>query len=282
MSPARPVKILPAHATRGPNFVHSLAKGLEIISAFSEGEMLGNQQLVELTGLPKATVSRLSSTLVELGYLQVDPLTRKYLMGTRLLGMGVSVQRKIGLQNLARPFMEAQSRETGLTVGLGTRDRLGLVFLEVQRPPASTRLVMNADAGTVLPIASTAIGLAYLVAAPLKERSQILDGLRRRFPQDWPNTRQEIERAHAEFARDGFVITEGSWGRDVNGVAVPLQLTERNAVYAFNFVGPAGRMPSAHLRKELGPRLVAMVDAVRQAMQRAPRPRLAPPDYYEP
>lgn len=282
MSSAPPPAPPSALAQRGPNFVHSLAKGLEILSVFSEGEMLGNQQLVELTGLPKATVSRLSSTLVELGYLRVDPQTRKYLMGTRLIGMGVSVQRKIGLQRVARPFMEAQSRETGLTVALGTRDRLGLVFLEVQHPPASERLVTNADAGTVLPMASTAIGLAYLVAVPVKERSQILDGLRRRFPQAWPTTRQNIERAHAEYAQHGFVTTESSWGRDVNAVGVPLQLSERNTVYAFNIAGPASRMPPAHLQKELGPRLVAMVAAVREAMLRTPRPRLAPPGLYEP
>ena len=53
-----------------PDFVQSLAKGLEILSAFSGGSSLGNQQLVKLTGLPKATVSRLTTTLVTLGYLQ--------------------------------------------------------------------------------------------------------------------------------------------------------------------------------------------------------------------
>ncbi|MBY0409414.1 MAG: helix-turn-helix domain-containing protein, partial [Burkholderiaceae bacterium] len=111
-------KNLPA---QGPNFVHSLSKGLEILSAFSEGEMLGNQQLVELTGLPKATVSRLTTTLVTLGYLRIDPATRKLLMGSRVLGMGASVQRKIGLQRIARPFMEKLSELTGLTVSMGTR-----------------------------------------------------------------------------------------------------------------------------------------------------------------
>ena len=77
----------------GTGLVHSLAKGLEILSCFSEGELLGNQQLVELTGLPKATVSRLTSTLVKLGYLQVDPRSRKLAMGARVLGLGVSVDQ---------------------------------------------------------------------------------------------------------------------------------------------------------------------------------------------
>lgn len=269
-------------APQGSNIVQSLAKGLEILSAFSEGEMLGNQQLVELTGLPKATVSRLTTTLVALGYLRVDPLTRKLLMGTRLLGMGASVQRKIGLLRVARPFMERLSAETGLSVIVGTRDRLGLVVLEAIRPPDEKRLVINVDVGTVLPIAYTAIGLAYLVAAPVKERTQILEGLRRRFPEDWPATRERIEHAHAEYARQGFVTTQRSWGRNVNGVAVPFSPNPRNSLYAFNLVGPATRMQVTRLRQELGPRLLQMTQDLRDAMRRSPAPRLAPPEIYEP
>lgn len=157
--------------------------------------MLGNQQLADLTGLPKATVSRLTSTLVSLGYLRTDPITRKHFMGTRLLGMGASVQRRIGLQRIAHPYMTQLSAETGLTITLGTRDRLGLVILEVIRPPAVHRLVTNIDVGTVLPLASTALGLAYIVAAPIREQTQILESLRSRFSDEWPILRQRIEQA---------------------------------------------------------------------------------------
>lgn len=265
-----------------PNFVHSLAKGLEILSAFSEGEMLGNQQLVSLTGMPKATVSRLTSTLTAMGYLRVDPRTRKLLMGSRLLGMGVSVQRKIGLQRLARPLLERLSADTGLSLTMGTRDRLGLVVLEAIRPPAETRLVTNVDAGTVLPIAETAIGLAYIVAAPLREQTSLLKALSQRFAQDWPLLRERIETAHAEYARYGFITTQRSWNRDVNGVAIPFCSTPRNTLYVFNFAGPATRMPLKRMRRELGPLLLQLEQELREAMKRSPGPRLVPPEIYEP
>ncbi|MBE7158937.1 MAG: helix-turn-helix domain-containing protein, partial [Rhodospirillales bacterium] len=43
----------------------SLERGIEILRAFRPGsELLGNGELVERTGLPKATVSRLVQTLV--------------------------------------------------------------------------------------------------------------------------------------------------------------------------------------------------------------------------
>lgn len=265
-----------------PDFVHALAKGLEILSSFSEGQLLGNQELVEITGLPKATVSRLTSTLVDLGYLRVDAGSRKLLMGTRLIGMGVSVQRQIGLQRVARPFMEALSRDTRLTVSLATRDRLGMVILEVMHPPTDTRLVVNTDAGTVLPIPTTSLGLAYLVAAPIKEREPLLEQLRQRHGDDWPRLRRTIEQAHLEYARQGFVTTRRSWGRDVNGVGVPLRLERSRAIYAFHCAGPSSALPQTLLRETIGPRLAGMVKQVEAAWRIRPGPKLAPPEIHTP
>ncbi len=270
----------PRHAARG-DFVASLAKGLDILSLFAQGDHYGNQQLVEMTGLPKATVSRFTTTLVDLGYLRQDEATRRFSMGTRLLGMGATVQRNIGLQRAARPLMEALSEETDMSVGLGTRDRMGIVFLELVRPRLN-RLVVNSDVGTVLPLASTAIGLGYLVAAPMRERTRLLEGLQARYPQEWPRLRQAIERAHAEYARSGFVSTQRSWGRDVSGVAVPLQGTARGGLFVFNCAGAAHQLSARHLRTVLGPRLVAMVAEVRQRMREQPQARLNPPTVHEP
>ncbi len=265
-----------------PDFVHALAKGLEILSAFSSGAPLGNQQLVKLTGLPKATVSRLTTTLVTLGYLQPDSQTRKLRMGTRVLGMGVTVQREIGLQRIARPFMEALSKELDLTVSFGTRDRLGLVFLEVARPPAGVRLVTNTDVGSVLPLASTSIGLAYIVAAPVKERAQILQSLSRRHTNEWPQMRLNIETAHLQYQRQGFIITQRSWGRDVNGVGVPMQLPEHNALYAFHCAGPASQLPIQRLKREIGPKLLGLINVIRVAMQASPHSVLVEPQVHQP
>jgi DNA-binding IclR family transcriptional regulator len=263
------------------DFVASLAKGLDILSLFAQGDLYGNQQLVEMTGLPKATVSRFTSTLVDLGYLRQDDSTRRFSMGTRLLGMGASVQRNIGLQRAARPLMEALSEQTDMSVGLGTRDRMGIVFLELVRPRLN-RLVVNSDVGTVLPLESTAIGLGYLVGAPVRERTRLLEGLQARHGDAWPTIRTVIERAHADHARLGFVTAQRSWGRDVSGVAVPLQVPGRGGLFVFNCMGAAHQLSARHLRTVLGPGLVAMVAEVRRRMREQPQERLNPPTVHEP
>lgn len=153
-----------ADGRRG-DFMTSLAKGLEILAAFEVGHPLGNQELVAITGLPKTTVSRITGTLASLGYLRLDEQSRKYSMGARVLGLGASVQRHIGLLRTARPHMQRLADELDIAVILGARDRTGLVFLEVIHPPRNA-LTINTDSGSVVPIERTSIGLAYLVAAP--------------------------------------------------------------------------------------------------------------------
>ena len=247
-----------------PDFVSSLAKGLEVLAVFERGDMLGNLDLVNRTGLPKTTVSRITGTLAALGYLRLDDRTRKYTIGARMLGIGASVQRHIGLQRTARPFMEALAQELDITVILGARDRTGLVFLELVRPPRNM-LTVNTDSGSVVPIESTSIGLAYLVTAPLIERVRVLESLRRHHQDNWDEIRKNIERAHTDYARQGFVVSQHSGKGTVSGVGVPLALGSRG-VFTFACAGPSFELPLARLTKVLGPRLTDTVAKIKEAM----------------
>ena len=255
--------------------VQSLIKGLTLLGAFANAEVLGNQELARRTGYPKATVSRLTSTLSALGYLRRDEQSRGFAIGTRLMGMGASVQRNIGLLRVARPFMAALAMHTNMTVSVGVRDRLGITLLELERP-RDNRLVINSDAGTVLPIESTAIGLAYLAAAPVGEQGRLLESLRKRHPQDWPEVRQRIAVAHDEFARLGFVSSQKSWGRDVSAVAVATRVPHQAGLFVFNCAGPASQLDRNALHKQLGPGLCDMVSRITQEMQSHPVAPLRP------
>lgn len=252
------------------DFVAALAKGLELLEAFEHGELLGNQELVARTGLPKATVSRLAGTLTELGYLRLDEATRKYMIGARLLGMGASLQHHLGVQRIARPFMEAMSAEFDISVILGVGDRTSLIFLDLIRPP---RYVMHrtSTGGSLMPIESTSIGLAYLVKSPVNERSRILQSLRQHYtPEAWEDVRRTIEAAHTDYEKSGFVVSRHPAPDSVSGVGVPMTLGSRG-LYAFSCAGSSGDLSLHRLTRILGPRLADMVGQVKDAILRAQR-----------
>lgn len=267
-SSAGKTRMASADGRRG-DFMTSLAKGLEILAAFEVGHPLGNQELVAITGLPKTTVSRITGTLASLGYLRLDEQSRKYSMGARVLGLGASVQRHIGLLRTARPHMQRLADELDIAVILGARDRTGLVFLEVIHPPRNA-LTINTDAGSVVPIERTSIGLAYLVAAPVPERVHMLQALRDAHPDDWEDIRGVVERAHKDYRERGFVVSQRGRGGLISGVGVPMVLGS-NGVFSFACVGPSIQLSEVRLVQVLGPRLVETVSAIGQAMRATER-----------
>lgn len=253
--------------------VDALARGLRILDAFAPGELLGNQELAQRTGLPKATVSRLSATLVAFGYLHRDASSRKYGVGSRILGLGAAVHREVGLQDVARAAMQALAQQTQAMVALSVRDRMSMVCLEVARPSLPA-LTVNTAAGSVLPLHTSAIGLAYLVAAPLKERMGVLNTLNQRYPQQWSEIRACIEQAHDDYDHHGFVLVQQSCGHPVNAVAAPLVLDEGRSIFTFNCAGPSNQFSKGQLLRRLGPALVRTVAQIRQQWQDRPRAQL--------
>ncbi|KAG1648299.1 Acyl-CoA dehydrogenase family member 10 [Nymphon striatum] len=93
------------------NFVTALARGLELMRCFRIGEVtLTNSDFSERTGLPKATISRLTHTLVDLGYLVPDPRAGTYRLGVGVLNLGFSVLSAMDISDRAGHEM-AQLRD---------------------------------------------------------------------------------------------------------------------------------------------------------------------------
>jgi hypothetical protein len=83
-------------------------RGLEILRSFTaEDTTLGNQELIERTGLPKATVSRLTATLVSLGYLHYDTQLGRYSIGPATVSLGYSALSSSAVVHMAQPLMQS-------------------------------------------------------------------------------------------------------------------------------------------------------------------------------
>jgi DNA-binding IclR family transcriptional regulator len=255
------VEALASDETKDRQFVVALARGLEVLRAFSPAEpMLGNGEIAARTGLPKPTVSRLTHTLTRLGYLTYSDRLGKYQLGTPLLALGYAVLGSLGIRKVARPLMQALADQANANVALGSRDRLSMVYAECCRSDAAVTLRL--ELGSRIPIATTAMGRALLAALPEAERDYLMDRMARRDPETWPAIRAGIERAVEDYRTRGFTLSAGDWHRDVNAVGVPLVPPDGSPVIAFNCGGPAFLMDRDRLVSDLGPRLVALVRTV--------------------
>lgn len=249
-------------------FVAALARGLEVLRAFTPSEgLLGNRDIAQRTGLPKPTVSRLTYTLTKLGYLMHDERIGKYQLAPGALAIGYSTLANMRIRQLARPFMQELAQYASASVALGARDRLNVIYVEHARSPAS--VLLRLDLGSRIPIATTAIGRALLAALPQQERDWLMDHIARREGPAWPKVRVAIEQSVEEVQSRGFTVSIGEWHRDVTGVAAPVVPADRSGVFAFNCGAPAFQISRERLENDIGPRLVNMVRNVEAAISGA-------------
>lgn len=247
-------------------FVTALARGLEILRVFDPKDgPLGNQELAERCGLPKPTVSRITYTLTKLGYLEYLPRLSKYRIGLGVLALGHTSVSSAALVRAARPHMQELAKQTDAMVALGGRDRLSMVYLDVCRSKQTASFSL--DAGARIPVFRSAMGMAYLWAIAENARNFLLDAIKKRLADEWPSFSNQLDQAFQSLESQGFCVAKATYERSISGVGVPLVLQDGDEVYAVTCSAPSFQLTADRLEKEVGPRLVAAVSAIRTDLE---------------
>ena len=239
------------------NFVTALARGLEILRCFGENERsLTNSEIAERTGLPKATVSRLTHTLCVLEYLAADPRDGSYRLSAGVLHLGFSVLASMDIGERAKQEMRAlrDGPNSYVTVALAEQHGLDAVYLATSNSREGVSLAIRV--GSRLPIFHSAIGRAILVGMTEDDRERVLALAQAESAEMEAEGRLQIAEALAEFEAKGFCTGYGTWLSDVNGIAVPVYALAGGLVYGLNVGGPASRLKKKELETVYGPLLI--------------------------
>jgi DNA-binding IclR family transcriptional regulator len=260
--PTRSQQAAPAEAAAPRDddrqFVTALARGLEVLSCFrARDKALGNLDIAQRCNLPKSTVSRLTHTLTQLGYLTLDEASGKYRLGTATLSLGSTALARMDIRQMARPLMQELADASKAMVSLGTRDRLSMIYVENCR--STSALTLSLDVGSRIPIATTAMGRAYLAVASARERAAIFDDLAALDELAWPALKRGIDQALDEVRTLGVACSFGDWQPDVNAIAVGFDPGGGMPLMAINCGGPAFQLAPEFLLGEVRPRLLDLV-----------------------
>jgi DNA-binding IclR family transcriptional regulator len=145
-------------------------------------------------------------------------------------------------------------------VALGTRDRLSMIYVESCR--SARRPAPGLDVGSRIPVATSAMGRAWLSAIEAGERHEFMERIRKRDDAAWTQTRRGIERALHEHSTIGVTCSFGEWRKDINGIACAVQPGEDLPPMAISCGGAAAQLSPQFLLSEVRPRLIAMVARV--------------------
>ncbi|OZI22924.1 IclR family transcriptional regulator [Bordetella genomosp. 7] len=251
----------PARRRRGdspgrgaPEFIEALARGLDVLRCFGPAAArLGNQDIAGLTGLPKPTISRITYTLTELGYLRYHADSGKYSPGYGVLALGFGVLAGLEVRELARDSMLQLAKATGAAVALGAFDGDAMVYIEAIH--GSSELYLRLPVGYRASF-NSAMGRAYLAALPGSQRDELLGRLGQAAPDA-----AVVRQAAADLAATGCCFAIGGWRADINAAAVPFPSVTGEGVFVVSCGGPSSLLPADALRERVAP---ALRDVARQ------------------
>jgi DNA-binding IclR family transcriptional regulator len=251
----------PAGDEGDPSFATTLAHGLDVLAAFrSSSGPLSNADLALHTGLSRPTVSRLTHTLTQLGYLKRDAKGR-FELGLGVLAAAYPVLSALKVRQLARPLMRDFAAYAGGTVSIAMPYGLDFIYVETLR---TTDAVPHfPDVGFTGTLATTAVGRALLTLFNEDELDRYVQTVKAERPQELEyvqaRTLPDVERCKER----GFAVSIGEWRREIFGVAAPLYRTATGDCLSVNCGIPSFRFSAEQIERECGPRILGLARSIR-------------------
>jgi IclR family pca regulon transcriptional regulator len=216
----------------------SLERGLAILSSFRSGRpLLGISELSREVGLSRSTTHRYVATLAGLGYLRQDAPTRKYRLGPRVLDLGFSAINSMELREVAAPYLQQLSDETGYTVNMAILDDVDIVYVERCRSARAGQreIDLNLHVGSRLPAYCTSLGKVLLAYLPADTQADVL--ARSDLARRGPNTlvsRTALAHELKRVRRNGFAINNEELAYGLRSIAAPILAHDGAGVAAIN------------------------------------------------
>lgn len=201
--------------------VVSLRKALEILRAFRPSDSpLSRHEIAQRTGLPNTTAARLIHTLLTLGYLSRVGAHGGYRPGPSVLALGHAVTEALPFHRVALPLMQRFAQTYNVWVALGAAENGQIIIVEHAAPPQAPDIQIRT--GSVLPLANTALGRAYLWTLPPARRAEHLRRFERSGQGDGAKMRPAFDAAMAQLDHSGYCNAFNCWRRDVLGIGTPI------------------------------------------------------------
>jgi DNA-binding IclR family transcriptional regulator len=250
---------------RGPAGTQTLLRGLALLELVDSG-VSDVKGLAARLGTPRSTTHRLLNSLVIARYLHHVP-HKGYLLGPKLIQLGMRALEQRPLVALAHPHLEALAEQTADTIHLGVVDGLEVFYLD--KIPNVRGLEMRSRVGHRMPIASTGVGKALMIGLPRSQWRDLYEHAKAigmgnpdkpKLP-PWP----DYERLMLAYAEQGWVYDREENEIGIRCVGVPIFDIRNQVVAAVSVASAVPYMPEIRMA-QLGPIVRATAEAISKEM----------------
>jgi len=206
----------------------TLERGLTLL-ALAASEPMTIANLAHASGLPLSIVRRLVKTLIAREFLAASP-DNVIRGGGELLRLSQASLQRLDLVSVARPWVIALARQTGLSAFLGRRELDKSVHL--MRAAGTERIAVTTGAGSTRFLPETGLGKALMLDDDVESWKRLFVALP-------PDERGDWLAEMTTAAERGVVLKIGPAPDCINAVATPVRDATGRIVAAINVAAQA-------------------------------------------
>lgn len=220
---------------------NSLDKALKLLSYFTaERSVIGLSELSRLSGMPKATVYRMISTLQEHGFISKVSVMGKdnqYKLGLRFLEYGKLVSEDLEIRKIALPYMEKLRDKINECVQLIIKDDNEAVYIE--KLECSQYIRLYTRTGRRAPLHGGACPRAILTFLPDKEIKSLLDaGPLTKVTESTIADKEELLKLIEQDRKRGYTVSFGELEPKTVAIGAPIFDHTGAVVASISVAGP--------------------------------------------
>jgi IclR family pca regulon transcriptional regulator len=242
-----------------PEFIESLARGLDVLRCFNQDRAtMTLSEVAAATGLARPTARRILITLEQLGYVRSDA---GYSLTPRVLDLGMAYVGATNLWDIARPHLRELVAQTNESCSIAQLDGSDIVY--VARVAVPKLVALAVTIGTRFPALQTSLGKVLLAALPPAELDQVLaEPSRSGITPRWQPDRDEIDATLRDVRARGWAITDQQLALGIRSIAAPIRNGDGAVVAAANVNAHAAETTMDTLTGHHLPLLLHAVSAI--------------------
>lgn len=220
--------------------VQSVRRAFTILQSLSLGPA-GVSEIAERTNLPKSTVSRLLSTLVEVGAVEQSDLLGVYGLGELIIDLSASANPGRNLIALVRPHLVELVDDIGEAAGLSQLDGDHVYYYD--QVDGDHQVQVRDWTGESVDAHVVSSGLVLMAHAADDVRADFLAGPLAKWTENSVTDPTLIAHRLDECRRAGFIWVYEEMSEGLNSVAAPIFNPSGTAIAAIHAHGPSYRFP---------------------------------------
>ncbi|MBC7190435.1 IclR family transcriptional regulator [Candidatus Aerophobetes bacterium] len=220
----------------------TLSKSLLILETLAQPHSpTGIGELSRKLGISRSTVHRILDTLRSRGYVEKDPSTLKYRLGSKILELAMAKLEDIELIKEASLYLKELLKQCNETVHLAVLDRGEVLYLDKKESAQAIRIVSRV--GGRLPAHCTGLGKVLLAYSDRQTVKEIIKekGLHR-FTKNTITNEAELIRELDKIREQGFAEDNEEIEEGLCCIAAPVRDHSGKVIAAISVSGPKFRM----------------------------------------